>query len=54
MLVPVAGDEPGISPVLGNTLKLALEKPSAITVKLPLYSAGVAPLTVTISSIFNP
>ena len=49
-MVPVAGVDAGISPVLGSTLKVAAPNPGAIIVKLPLYYNGSAPLTVTMSS----
>ena len=54
MAVPVAGDVVGVSPSLGFTLSTSLLKPSAKTVKLPLYADGSAPSTVTISPIDNP
>ena len=50
----VAGLIPGISPVLGNTLKFAPPNPGAITVKVPLYVSGVAPLTEMLSPTPNP
>ena len=53
-MLPVAGVDAGISPVLGNTLKFVLPNPAPIIVKVPLYSAGAAPLTLTISSTYNP